>query len=111
MLDEILVARLHAGAPGSAAALHAVGGDRRAFQVAGVAHRDRNLFFGDQVFQLDLSGFVLDHGAAGIAVQFLDFLEFLNDHAAQFFLRGQDRFVLDNVLAHLVQLFRDLINR
>ena len=34
MLDEILVARLHAGAPGAAATLHAVGRNRSALHVA-----------------------------------------------------------------------------
>ena len=60
MLDEILLARAHAGASGAAAALLAVGGDRRALQVAGMGDGDRHLLVGDQVFELDLLGFVLD---------------------------------------------------
>ena len=62
MLDEIFVARLHAGAARAAAALHCVGGDRRALQVAGMADGDRHLLVGDQVFQLDFGGFVFDAG-------------------------------------------------
>ena len=60
MLDEILVARLHAGAARASAALLAVGGDRRALQVAGVADGDGHLLVGDQVFEVDLGGFVFD---------------------------------------------------
>src|SRR5258708_24647592 len=59
MLDEILVARLHAGSPSASAALHAVGRDRRALHVAGMADRDRDLLVGNQVFQHDLRRFVL----------------------------------------------------
>ena len=60
VLDEILLARAHALAAGAAAALLAIGGDGRALQVAGVADGDRDLLVGDQVFQIDLGGFVLD---------------------------------------------------
>src|ERR1700732_2977041 len=59
MLDEVLVARLHAGAAGASAALHAVGGDRRALHVTGVADSDGNLLVGDQMFPDDLGGLVL----------------------------------------------------
>ena len=111
MLNEILVPRLHAGAAGSTAALHAVGGNRGALEVAGVANRHGNLFVGDQVFQLDLGSFVLDHGAAGVAVLLLDLPEFLHDHAAQLLFRGEDGFELGDVLAHLLQLVGDLVNR
>ena len=68
LLDEILVARLHADAAGAAAALHAVDRDGRALQVAGVADGDGDLLVGDQVFEHDLGGFVVDLGAAFVAV-------------------------------------------
>src|ERR1039458_5375831 len=68
MLDEILVARLHARAPGAPAPLHAAGRDRSALHVAGMADRDRNLLVGDQVFEHDLRCFVFDHSAARVAV-------------------------------------------
>ena len=80
MLDEILVARLHAGAARAAAALHAVGGDRRALHVAAVADRDGDLLVGDQVFEMDFGGFVFDHRAAFVAVLFLYFFQFFHDH-------------------------------
>ena len=65
LLDEILVAGLHAGAARAAATLHAVGGDGRALQVAGVADRDGDLLVGDEVFELNFGGFVFDDGACG----------------------------------------------
>src|SRR5581483_6052437 len=98
MLDEILVARLHAGTAGASATLHAVGGDRCALQIAGVADRDRHLLVGDQIFQMDLSRFVFNHGTTLIAVLFLHFFEFLHDDAAKFLFRSQNRFELRDVL-------------
>jgi hypothetical protein len=68
MLDEIFVTRLHAGAARASAALHAVGGDRRALQISGVADSDRDLFVGDEVFEDDFRGFVFDAGAALVSV-------------------------------------------
>ena len=68
MLDEIFVARLHAGATRASAALHAVGGDGRALHVAGVADGDGNLLVGDEIFENDFGGFVFEAGAAFIAV-------------------------------------------
>ena len=47
VLDEILVAGLHAGAAYASAALHAVGGDGRALHVAGVAEGYGYLLVGD----------------------------------------------------------------
>ena len=99
MLDEILVARLHAGAARASAALHAVGGDRRALHVAAVADRDCDLLVGDQVFEMDFRGFVFDHGAALVAVELLDFFQFFDDHAAQLLFRTENGFVLGDVLA------------
>ena len=66
--DEILFARLHADAAGAAAALLAIDGDGRALEVALVAHRDRNLLVGDQVFKLQLGGLVNNLRAARVAV-------------------------------------------
>ena len=72
LLDEILVARLHAGAARATAALHAIGRDRSALQVAGVADRDGDLLVGDEVFEVDFSGLVFDDGPAVVAVLLLD---------------------------------------
>src|SRR2546430_271021 len=68
MLDEILVARLHARPPSPSAALHAVRRDRSALHIAGMADRDRDLLVGDQVFQHDFRRFVFDDRAARVAV-------------------------------------------
>ena len=54
--DEILFARLHAHAPGAAAALLAIDADGRALEVALMADRDGDLLVGDQVFKLQLGG-------------------------------------------------------
>src|SRR5216684_1054732 len=110
MLDEIFVARLHAGAARASAALHAVGGDRRALHVAGVADRDRCLLVRDEVFEHDLGSFIFDPGAAFITVELLNLFQFLDDHAAQFPLGAQNRFVFRNVVAHLLQLVRDFVD-
>src|SRR6185312_6615989 len=110
MLDEILVARLHARAPGASAALLPVGGDWRALHVAGVAHGDRHLLIGNKVFQADFRRFVFDHGAAFVAVLLFDFFQFLDDDVAQLRLRRQNRFVLGDVLAHHAQFLGDFIN-
>src|SRR5205085_3341374 len=86
MLDEVLVARLHAGAARAPAPLIAVGGDRRPLQIPRVADRNRNLFVSNQVFQLDFGGFVLNHRAAFVTVLLLDFFQFLDDDATQLLL-------------------------
>src|SRR5208337_3177429 len=70
VFDEIFVAGLHAGAAGATTALHAVGGDRRALHVAGVAEGDGHLLVGDEIFQNDFGGFVFDAGTALVAVEF-----------------------------------------
>ncbi len=46
-------------------------------------HGDRDLLVGDQVFQLQLRGFVQDAGATGIAVLVADLFELLDDDGAQ----------------------------
>ena len=86
MFDEILVARLHAHAPLASAALIAVGGDRSSLHVAGVACGDGHLLVGDQVFEMDLGGFVFDDGAAFVTVELFDFFELFDDYTAEFFL-------------------------
>ena len=91
MLDEILVARLHAGTPGASAALHAISRNRRPLHVARMAHRDRNLLVGDQVFEHDLRRFVFDHRTPRIAVKLLHLFEFFDDDVAQLLLRRENR--------------------
>ena len=102
--DEILLARLHAHAPGAAAALLAIDADGRALQVALMADRHRNLLVGDQVFQLQLGALVDDLRAARVAVLVANLFELLDDDRAQLVFAGQDRFVLGDLLADLASV-------
>src|SRR5438093_13683502 len=111
MLDKILVARLHAGAALATAALLAIGGDRRTFQVSTVADRDRDLLVGDQIFEHDFGSFVFDYGSALIAVELLYFLKLSDDHFAELFLRAKNRFIFGDAFARGTQLFVNFINR
>ena len=111
MFDEILVARLHAHAALASAALIAVGGDGGALHVAGVAYGYGHLLVGDQVFEMDFGGFVLDDGAALVAVELFDFFQLFYDYAAEFLFRTQDRFVVGDVVAGKLQLFVDFVDR
>ena len=74
--DEVFFARLHAQTAGAAATLLAVHADLRALHVTGVRDGDGNLLVGDEVFQLQLGGFIDDLGAAHVAVLVADFREF-----------------------------------
>ena len=104
MLDEILVARLHAGAARASAALHAVGGDGRALHVAGVADGDGDLLVGDEIFEDDFGGFVFDARAALVAVELLHFFEFFDDDVAQLLLGAEDGFVFGDVVANFASI-------
>ena len=108
--DEIFFARLHARAAGAAAALLAIDGDGRALQVALVADGDGDLLVGDQVFKLQLGALVDDLRAALVAVLVANFFEFLDDDRAQLLVAGQDRFVLGDPLAHLLQFVQNLVD-
>ena len=83
VLDEVLVARLHAGPARASAALHAVRGDRRALHVAAVTDCDGDLLVGNQVFEMNFGSFIFDHRATFISVLLFNFFQLLHDHAAQ----------------------------
>ena len=70
--------------------------------------RDRYLLVGDQVFKRDLGGFILNDGAALVAVFFLHLFQLFDDDAAELLLRGQNGFVLGDAVANLAQLFQNL---
>src|SRR5580704_4697177 len=110
MFDEIFLARLHARAAGATAALHAVGGDRRPLHVAGVAESDGDLLVGDQIFENDLGGFVLNAGAALVAVEFLYFFKLLDDDFAKFALGGKNGFVIFDAPADFLQLVGNFVD-
>ena len=64
--DEIFFARRHAGAAFAAAALHAIFGKRRTFDIAGMGDGDRDILALDEVFVFDFDiGF--DEFGAGAA--------------------------------------------
>src|SRR5258708_31841159 len=69
MFDEVFITSLHAGAAGSAAALHAIGGNRRALHVTRVAESDGDLLVGNQIFENNLGGLVLNASSAFVTVE------------------------------------------
>ena len=71
---------------------------------------DGDLLIGDEVFQLDLSCFVEDLGAALVAIVLADLFQLFDDDAAQLLFRGEDGFVFGDALAHAVQLAGDLVD-
>src|SRR5450432_819712 len=109
VLNKIFITRFHSHATGTAAALLAIRGNRRALEISAVRHGDRHGLVGNQVFQRDLSGFVRDFGAALIAILLADFFQLLDDHVAQLLVGSQDRFVFGNLFANLAQLFHDFV--
>src|SRR5437660_9937 len=75
-----------------------------------MADRDRDLFVGDEVFEVNFGGFVFDDGLALVAVLLFDLFEFLDDHAAQFLFGREDGLVLGNALAEFFQIVGDFID-
>ena len=84
--DEIFFARLHADAARAATPLLAVGGDRRALEVAGMRDGDRDLLVGDEIFELQFGCFIENLRAALVAVLLANFFELADDDAAKFLL-------------------------
>ncbi len=93
--------------PFAAAPLIAVARNRRALDVAGVAHRDRHVFFGDQVLDADFAGIPVDElGAAVVAVLVAHVLQLADDQLHQQPLAAENRAQpLDRLqqLRHLVE--------
>src|SRR5581483_9528099 len=111
MLNEILVARLHAGAARASAPLLAISGNWRALQITAVADRNRYLLVGDQVLEMNFGGFVFNDRAALVTIELLDFLELADDHLAQLLLRAENRFVFGDVFARGPEFFVDFVDR
>ena len=109
LLDEILLARAHAFAPHTPAALLAIGRDRGAFQIAGVRDRDRHLLVGHQIFQRDLHAFVGDGGTTLVPVLLLHLFELFEDHIAQLLLRRKDALVFSDALADFSEFLEYLV--
>src|SRR5262249_45647439 len=110
MADEILVACPHADAALAAAALIAIRRDRRPLDVAGVADRDRHVFLGDQIFDVDLARLPLDHLRAPIvAVGFADGFQFVDDDLHQQAVAREDRAQPLDGLQQLRELVENLL--
>ena len=79
VVDVVVVREAHADRAGAAAALEAVLVERRALDVALVAHRDRHVLVGDQVEDVDVARVLDDLGPARVAEAVAGVLE-LVDH-------------------------------
>ena len=71
---------------------------------------DGDLLVRNQVFQLQLGGFIDDLGATHVAVLVADFGEFADDDLAELLLAGQDGFVLGDVFADDAEFFEQLVH-
>ena len=109
MFHHVLGARGHPDAAFSAARLAAVGVDRGAFEIAPACHGNSHVLHLNQVFEADLAGVLDDLRAALIAVVLLDFLELLDDDAAQNFVRAEDLKILADLLLDFGKLLEDLL--
>ena len=83
MADEVLFTGAHPDATLPTPPLIAVGGDRRALDVSGVADRDRHVLVGDQIFDAQLARLVDDLRAPIVAVLLADLLQLVDDHLHQ----------------------------
>ena len=110
MADEILFFRPHADAPLAAAALVAVRRDRSPLDVAGVADRDRHVFFGDQVLDAQFARLAFDNlGPPIVAVFRPDVAKFVDDDLHQQALAGQDGAEPLDRFQELGELVQDLL--
>ena len=71
---------------------------------------DGDLLVCDEVFQLQLGGFVDDDGAADVAVLVADLFELGDDDAAELLLRRQDALVVGDVVADLGEFVEELVD-
>ena len=102
--DEILLARLHAGAALAAALLRPVGRERHALDVAGMRDGDDHVLALDQVLVLDLAFLVDDDGAARRGELVLHGLELVLDDGLDARARAQDVEIVGDLGGELVEL-------
>ena len=110
MADEVLLARAHADAPLAAAALRAVGRDRRPLDVAGVGDGDRHVLVGDQILDAELAA-LLDECRCGARREYFSRIAFSSvddDRHQQLFARQNRAQPLDG-LHQLGELVEDLL--
>ena len=102
--DEILLARLHAGAALAAAALRPIGRERHALDVAGVGDGDDHVLALDQVLVLDLAFLLDDLGAARRGELLLHRRELVLDDRLDARARAQDVEIVGDLGGELVEL-------
>ncbi len=108
--DEVLLARAHPDAPFAAAALAAIRRDRGALDVAGVAHRDRHVFLGDQILDVQLARLAFDDLRAPlVAVALADVLQLVDDDLHQQALARENRAQPLDRLQQLGELVENLL--
>ena len=107
--DEILVARLHAGAALAAAPLRPVGRERHALDVAEMRDGHDHVLALDQVLVLDLVDLLDDLGAARRGEVLLHLGELLLDDRLDARARAQDVEIVGDLGGELVELVLDLV--
>src|SRR5262245_9324530 len=107
--DEVLFARLHAGAALAAAPLRAIGRERHALDVAEVRNRDHHVLAVDEIFLFHLAFMLDDDGAAWRGELFAHRFELVLDDALDARARAQDIEIVGDLLSELVQLGLDLV--
>ena len=107
--DEILLARRHRPAPLAAAALRPVGRERRALDVAAVAHQHDHVLALDEVLVIHVGFAVEDLGAARRGEVGFHLDELVADDPHQARARAEDVQIVGDLEGEPVQRFRDLI--
>ena len=107
--DEILLARLHAGAAFATAPLRAVGRERHALDVTGVRDGHDHVLALDQVLVFHLAFLIEDHGAARRGEVALDGGELVLDDRLDARARAQDVEIIGDLAGELVELGLDLV--
>ena len=107
--DEILLARLHAGAALAAAPLRPIGRERHALDVAEVRDGDHHVLALDQVLVLDLAFLLDDDGAARRGELRLHRAELVLDDRLDARARAQDVEIVGDLVGELVELGLDLV--
>ena len=107
--DEILLARLHAGAALAAATLGTIGRERDPLDVAGVRNGDDHLLALDEILFLDLDFRPGDLGTTRRVELVLDRCELVSDDRADARAAAKDFKIIGDFLAELVELGLDLV--
>ena len=109
LVDEVLLAGLHADLAAPAAPLRAVDRRGRALDVAGVRDRDDHVLFLDEVLHADLGLVGDDLGAARLGVLRAALLELAHDDVPEQLLVAEDGREVRDAIAQLAVLARELV--